>query len=132
MIILKYLRKFNIIIFTDLLKSIQMIGKQSDNHFTPLQKLSDVTLAMKLTNNNSEAFSNSIEFKENRSKLNSTKNDFQDHPTFGFKAGLIRIIGNISYKNKEYQDLVSIKFLFFIHLYFIRNILYVQYIKLLI
>ncbi|XP_016917893.2 ataxin-10 [Apis cerana] len=91
---------------TYLLKSIQMIGKQSDNHFTPLQKLSDVTLAMKLTNNNSEAFSNSIEFKENRSKLNSTKNDFQNHPTFGFKAGLIRIIGNISYKNKEYQDLL--------------------------
>lgn len=110
-----------------------MIGKQSNNHFTPLKKLSDVTLTMKgLTNNNSDAFSNNIEFKENRNKLSSTKNDFQSHPAFGFKAGLIRIIGNMSYKNKEYQDLVSKKLLFFIHLYFIKKIFYMEYIKFLI
>lgn len=68
-----------------LLKSIQTIGKLSDNYFTPLQKLSDVASAI---------------------QVSTTRCDLEGHPTFGFKAGLIRIIGNMSYRNKEYQDLL--------------------------
>ncbi|CAD1471937.1 unnamed protein product, partial [Heterotrigona itama] len=85
----------------NLLQSIQMIGKQSDNYFTPLQKLSDVASAIQGTrNSDSKPCSSSDE-----NKLNSTMTDLQNHPTFGFKAGLIRIIGNMCYRNKECQDL---------------------------
>ena len=85
-----------------------MIGKQSDNYFTPLQKLSDVASAIQgIRNSDSKPCSSNDE-----NKLNTTMTDLQNHPTFGFKAGLIRIIGNMCYRNKECQDLVSIKFLF--------------------
>ncbi|CAK9807843.1 atxn10 [Anthophora plagiata] len=92
---------------TYLLKSIQMIGKQSDNYFTPLQKLSDVALAMQEARNNEpESSSNGVEVARNETEENSVKCDLQSHPAFGFKAGLIRIIGNMSYRNKECQDLL--------------------------
>ncbi|XP_043516400.1 ataxin-10 isoform X2 [Frieseomelitta varia] len=85
-----------------LLQSIQIIGKQSDNYFTPLQKLSDVASAIQgIRNSDSKPCSSSDE-----NKLNTTMTDLQNHPTFGFKAGLIRIIGNMCYRNKECQDLL--------------------------
>ncbi|CAL7948482.1 unnamed protein product [Xylocopa violacea] len=74
----------------NLLKSIQMIGKQSDNCFTPLQKLSDVASTI----------------QRMTGKLFLVKTDICRHPTFGFKAGLMRVIGNMSYKNKECQDII--------------------------
>nr|XP_012144982.1 PREDICTED: ataxin-10 isoform X2 [Megachile rotundata] len=73
---------------TYLLKSMQAIGKQSNNYFTPLQKLSDLAPVG----------------GESESKTDTSKTDIHSHPAFGFKAGLIRIIGNMAYKNKEYQD----------------------------
>ncbi|KAK1132720.1 hypothetical protein K0M31_014098 [Melipona bicolor] len=85
-----------------LLQSIQMIGKQSDNYFTPLQKLSDVASVMQgIRNSDSNPCSSG-----NENKLNTTMTDLQNYPTFGFKAGLIRIIGNMCYRNKECQDLL--------------------------
>ncbi|KOC62083.1 hypothetical protein WH47_01875, partial [Habropoda laboriosa] len=102
-----------------LLKSIQIIGKQSHNYFTPLQKLSDVALAMQEARNNEpETNSNSTKAKGNESETNSAESNLQSHPAFGFKAGLIRIIGNMSYRNKECQDLVST----FFFLYFFKYI----------
>ncbi|XP_017883497.1 ataxin-10 isoform X2 [Ceratina calcarata] len=79
-----------------LLKSIQMIGKQSDNYFTPLQKLSDVAVVMQEARNESA---------EGNGVGKEMKSDIQSHPVFGFKAGLIRVIGNLSYKNEECQNL---------------------------
>lgn len=61
-----------------------MCGKESENYFTSIQKLSDVAPSTQ-----------KIEY------------DLENHPAFGFKVGLIRVIGNMSYKNKTCQDLVS-------------------------
>ncbi|KAF7380517.1 hypothetical protein HZH68_016382 [Vespula germanica] len=66
-----------------LLKSLHMCGKESENYFTSIQKLSDVAPSTQ-----------KIEY------------DLENHPAFGFKVGLIRVIGNMSYKNKTCQDLV--------------------------
>ncbi|KAF2880768.1 hypothetical protein ILUMI_25396 [Ignelater luminosus] len=60
-----------------LLRNIHNIGKESQNNFTPMQKLSDVT---------------------------STNSEAQKNPTFGFKANLIQFLGNASWKNKANQD----------------------------
>ena len=80
-----------------------MIGKASNNYFTPMQKLSDVAPAgQKLTAN-----TNVAEGSQNGNSLHSPRIDPQNHPAFGFKAGLIRIIGNMSYRDKKCQDLVS-------------------------
>ncbi|OAD58115.1 hypothetical protein WN48_00652, partial [Eufriesea mexicana] len=99
----------------NLLKSIQMIGKQSNNYFTPLQKLSEIAITMQgITDNEPGTRSNDSETKTVEQKLSSAMDDIQGHPAFGVKASLIRIIGNMSYKNKEYQDLVSINFLFYL------------------
>ncbi|XP_076749567.1 ataxin-10 [Xylocopa sonorina] len=91
-----------------LLKSIQMIGKQSDNCFTPLQKLSDVASAMPQTTGSpfEENPNGNSETEKAKGKITSAKNDIHSHPAFGFKAGLIRVIGNMSYRNKECQDII--------------------------
>lgn len=70
-----------------------MIGKESSNYFTPLTKLSDLV-------------PHTVESMEMENNANAEE-DPHRHPAFGFKADLIRIIGNVSYKNKECQDLVS-------------------------
>lgn len=68
-----------------------------------MQKLSDIARAgQELTAN-----SNVAEGSQNGNEVNSPRNDPQNHPAFGFKAGLIRIIGNMSYRDKKCQDLVS-------------------------
>lgn len=80
-----------------------MVGKESNNCFTPLQKLSD--LALSEINNGCDEDSNNHVHKEK----------IQAHPAFGFKAGLIRVIGNLVYKHEKNQNFVNI-------LYFIASI----------
>lgn len=84
---------------------MQTIGKQSNNYFTPLQRLSDIAPAvqeMKINESNANR-------AEHEVKINATTTDnIRSHPAYGFKAGLIRIIGNMAYRNKQYQDMVRI------------------------
>lgn len=65
-----------------LLEVIQCLGKTENNYFTSIQKLADVT---------------------------NPKEDIKTHPAFGFKADLIRIVGNMCWKNKDNQDQVCKK-----------------------
>lgn len=70
-----------------LLINIHTLGKENYNCFTPVQKLSQFG-------------------------VNSGLNE---HPAFGFKADLIRLIGNFCWKNMDMQDLVIyVLFSFFI------------------
>lgn len=62
-----------------LLINIHRLGKESENCFTSKQKLSEV--------------------EGHNDALN-------EHPIFGFKIGLIRVIGNMCWKNTVMQDLV--------------------------
>ncbi|XP_045479422.1 ataxin-10 isoform X1 [Harmonia axyridis] len=62
-----------------LLINIHRIGKQSDNYFSSVQKLSE---------------------------LKEPSEAIQKHPAFGFKVGLVRLVGNLCWKNKKMQDLV--------------------------
>lgn len=57
--------------------NIHKLGKLSDNCFTPVQKLSELQ-----------------------------NQELSQHPAFGFKADLIRFIGNMCWKNVEMQNLV--------------------------
>uniref|UniRef100_A0A0C9QBP4 Ataxin-10 n=1 Tax=Fopius arisanus TaxID=64838 RepID=A0A0C9QBP4_9HYME len=71
-----------------LLRAIHMAGKEKNNYFTPAQKLSDIV--------------------PNSSKPDDTASDdtedIRNHPAFGFKAGLIRLIGNLIYKHRANQN----------------------------
>ena len=92
------LRKINLIFFSlVLLKAVHMIGKECDNCFTPLQKLSDLAI----TNND-----NCCQEKNN-SENHVCSQKIKSHPAFGFKASLIRVIGNLVYKDEKNQNLVS-------------------------
>lgn len=63
--------------------NIHNLGKSSDNCFTPVSKLSDVG-----------------------------KQELSQHPAFGFKADLIRFIGNMCWKSLEMQNLVYSNLIF--------------------
>ncbi|XP_043487728.1 ataxin-10 isoform X3 [Polistes fuscatus] len=65
-----------------LLKSMHMYAREPDNNFRLIQKLSEVAPSAQ-----------------------NKENDLESHPAYGFKAGLIRVIGNMSYKNKQCQDI---------------------------
>lgn len=65
-----------------------MAGRASENFFTPLQKLSDVAP------------------RTGQAGSSPDENDIQNHPAFGFKAGLIRAIGNLCHKHKGNQAVV--------------------------
>ncbi|XP_015186462.1 PREDICTED: uncharacterized protein LOC107071730 [Polistes dominula] len=67
-----------------LLKSMHMYAREPNNYFKPIQNLSDVAPA----------------------STQKEENDLERHPAYGFKAGLIRVIGNMSYKNKQCQDII--------------------------
>lgn len=67
-----------------LLSSIHKLGKNSENIFTPLQRLEDVAPNSK------------------------SASDIEHIISYQIKSQLVRIIGNMSYKNKKMQDLVSI------------------------
>lgn len=60
-----------------LLINIHKLGKVADNCFTPVEKLSEFG-----------------------------KSELNEHPAFGFKADLVRLIGNMCWKNVELQNLV--------------------------
>lgn len=66
---------------TFLLKSMHSLGQEGDNHFTVIQKLSELDLKGKDTN-------------------------LQQHPAFGFKVDLVRVIGNLCWKHKVNQHQV--------------------------
>lgn len=74
-----------------------MVGKESNNCFTPLQKLSDLAL------NTKNDCCNEAEDPNNH----VCKGKIQNHPAFGFKASLIRVIGNLVHKHEKNQNLVS-------------------------
>lgn len=57
------------------------IGKMGGNAFTPLDRLSDLS---------------------NEQQMASVEN----HPAFGFKCNLIRLIASLVYRHKENQDKV--------------------------
>ncbi|KAL3289028.1 hypothetical protein HHI36_003471 [Cryptolaemus montrouzieri] len=59
--------------------NIHRLGKESENYFSSVQKLSE---------------------------LKEPNEAIQNHPAFGFKVGLVRLIGNLCWKNKKMQDLV--------------------------
>lgn len=63
-----------------LLKSIHSAGKEGINDFAAIQKLSELKI---------------------------DESSVSDHPAFGFKAGLVRLIGNLCWKHKMNQNLVS-------------------------
>ncbi|KAK0167716.1 hypothetical protein PV327_001588 [Microctonus hyperodae] len=73
-----------------LLKAIHMVGKEADNCFTPVQKLSEIVPSISDSKNNA-----------------TTDENIQNHPGFGFKAALIRLIGNLIFRNKKNQDTVK-------------------------
>ncbi|KAG8327325.1 Ataxin-10 [Homalodisca vitripennis] len=58
-----------------LLKSIHMAGKEQNNCFSTVPKLSEAD------------------------------DKLQNHPAFGFKANLVRVLGNLCWKHKENQDM---------------------------
>ncbi|RLU24035.1 hypothetical protein DMN91_004244 [Ooceraea biroi] len=83
-----------------LLMSLHMMGKDSNNFFTPITNLSEVapndqgrTVNVSSTND-AETF-----------ETLTAQYDPQDHPAFGFKAGLIQVIANMVYKDRTCQDL---------------------------
>ena len=79
-----------------------MVGKDSNNFFTPLQKLSEVAPCTQ----GQDALLNEAGKSNDNEKTPYNKN-IQTHPAFGFKAGLIRLVGNMAFDNKHNQDLVG-------------------------
>lgn len=59
--------------------NIHRLGRETDSYFAPVQKLSEF----------------------------GTEKELRDHPAYGFKGDLIRLIGNLCWKNLEMQNLVS-------------------------
>lgn len=77
--------------------SLHMMGKESDNNFTPITNLSKVAPS---------AQRRAINSTTDDAGTSEAKCDPQEHPAYGFKAGLIRVIANMVHKNKMCQDLV--------------------------
>lgn len=68
---------------TFLLKSIHMAGQAGDNDFSPIHKLSELNISDK-----------------------GVETQVEQHPAFGFKACLVRMIGNLCWRHRENQDQV--------------------------
>ena len=62
-----------------------MIGQEGDNEFSSVSKLADMT---------------------------SMESDVTQHPVYGLKSNLIRLLANAVYKNKHNQDLVHLLSIF--------------------
>lgn len=75
-----------------------MVGRESDNYFTPLQKLSDVAPNTQRSSTVKNDDSHKVEKQIHQ--------DFQAHPAYGFKAGLVRLIGNLAFENEDNQNFV--------------------------
>ena len=63
----------------DLLHCIHVIGREDRNEFSEMCKLSDVT---------------------------ATPTDVTEHPVFGLKSNIIRLLANAVHQHKSNQDLV--------------------------
>lgn len=87
-------------IFIVLLMSLHMLGKEGDNYFTPITNLSQVAP-------NAEEGTTDVHSVIHDVEPTIAKLDLQDHPAYGFKAGLIQVIANMVHKDKMCQDLVS-------------------------
>ncbi|XP_032681122.1 ataxin-10 isoform X2 [Odontomachus brunneus] len=83
-----------------LLMSLHMMGKESNNYFTPITNLSQVAPNIQRRTIHVNSTTNDASVTEQ-----TTNHDPQDHPVYGFKSGLIKVIGNMVYRNKMYQDL---------------------------
>lgn len=83
--------------------SLHMMGKEADNYFTPITNLSQVAPNAQRRNVNVCSNTKDIEV----SGATTANCDPQEHPAYGFKAGLIKVIANVVHKNKMCQDLVS-------------------------
>ncbi|XP_011136174.1 ataxin-10 isoform X2 [Harpegnathos saltator] len=83
-----------------LLMSLHMMGKESNNYFTPITNLSQVAPNAQRRAMNINTGINNVDISEE-----TTNPDPQDHPAYGFKSGLIKVIGNMVYRNKMCQDL---------------------------
>lgn len=79
--------------------SLHMMGKEGDNYFTPITNLSQVAP------NQEETIDVNSEIYDTEPMM--AKYNVQDHPAYGFKAGLIQVIANMVHKDKMCQDLVS-------------------------
>ncbi|KAE8746627.1 hypothetical protein FOCC_FOCC006611 [Frankliniella occidentalis] len=66
-----------------LLKSIHMAGQAGDSDFSPIHKLSELNLSEK-----------------------GVESKIEQHPAFGFKACLVRLLGNLCWRHRENQDQV--------------------------
>ncbi|XP_014238916.1 uncharacterized protein LOC106660461 [Trichogramma pretiosum] len=82
---------------TYLLKAIQMVGKEPNNFFTPIQKLSELSLA-----DNYDCCRDD----KTESADHVCARTIKTHPAYGFKVGLIRLIGNLVYQHEKNQNLV--------------------------
>ncbi|KAK4883771.1 hypothetical protein RN001_000042 [Aquatica leii] len=60
-----------------LLRSIHGLGKESQNNFSAISKLSEI---------------------------NDSETELNKDPTFGFKSNIIRLLGNLCWKHKQNQD----------------------------
>lgn len=64
-----------------LLKSIHEVGRNSENNFSVIPKLSQLD--------------------------NSSDQEILEHPSYGFKASIVRMLANLCWKHRNNQDLVS-------------------------
>lgn len=79
---------------------------EADNYFTPITNLSKVAPNAQKRTVNKCSKTNSME-ASGASGATAANRDPQEHPAYGFKAGLIRVIANMMHKNKMCQDLVG-------------------------
>ncbi|KYN04673.1 PREDICTED: ataxin-10 [Cyphomyrmex costatus] len=84
-----------------LLMSLHMMGKEADNYFTPITNLSQVVPNTQRRSVNICSNANDTEV----SGVTAANHDLQEHPAYGFKAGLIQVIANVVHRNKMCQDL---------------------------
>ncbi|XP_070156440.1 ataxin-10 [Polyergus mexicanus] len=81
-----------------LLMSLHTLGKEGDNYFTPITNLSKVA-------SNTRKETTDVNLVTHDAEPTIAKFDLQDHPAYGFKAGLIQVIANMVHKDKMCQDL---------------------------
>ncbi|KAL3217822.1 hypothetical protein MRX96_000689 [Rhipicephalus microplus] len=66
----------------EVLKTVHLLGKSSENAFTPAQHLDDFT------------------------GVDRGTSELTDHHSFGFKRDLVQLIGNMCHHNRKHQDMV--------------------------
>ncbi|KAI4468588.1 ataxin-10 [Holotrichia oblita] len=75
-----------------LLKSVHEVGRTADNNFSVIPKLSQLD--------------------------NSTEQEILEHPSYGFKATIVRLLANLCWKHRNNQDLICLN----------RNIVIIQWV----